>query len=281
VQCAVPAFPVHVCPARFCPTPTPPLLASCALTFLVESRGGNTPLGKASRDDSDLAESFNGKASIEARGGGDEQQPAPRTKSHASFIRAEASGTPRRGVGSRGGDGSPSAAIAPASGNSLHTGGQSSRRDRDRGSTREGESFRKGADGSARPDTSGKPGVSPASQRQHASQEKRKSDVPQDMQSSKSGTESKIDKIVCTRYKLGRVLGKGSFGVIHSAVDIHTNEMVAVKIESKSVKVSCSAAPMPIHALYPLRISCPLSDPYRAFNIQSGNPSPDCTRKCR
>ena len=74
------------------------------------------------------------------------------------------------------------------------------------------------------------------------------------MHSTRSGTEGKIDKIVCTRYKLGRVLGKGSFGVIHSAMDIHTNEMVAVKIESKSVKVSCSAAPLPIHTLYLLCI---------------------------
>lgn len=38
--------------------------------------------------------------------------------------------------------------------------------------------------------------------------------------------------IVCKRYLLIRLIGRGSFGVVYHGRDIITNEMVAVKLES-------------------------------------------------
>lgn len=40
---------------------------------------------------------------------------------------------------------------------------------------------------------------------------------------------------VCDRYKVGRELGQGSFGVLHKGVDPKTEEPVAIKFEAKSI----------------------------------------------
>jgi serine/threonine protein kinase len=45
-----------------------------------------------------------------------------------------------------------------------------------------------------------------------------------------------MEVIICNKYKLGRLLGEGSFGKIFEGININTNEKVAVKIEKKSEK---------------------------------------------
>ncbi|VAH59307.1 unnamed protein product [Triticum turgidum subsp. durum] len=45
-----------------------------------------------------------------------------------------------------------------------------------------------------------------------------------------------MDRIVGRKFKLGRKIGSGSFGVIYLATDMDTYEIVAVKIESSSSK---------------------------------------------
>lgn len=45
-----------------------------------------------------------------------------------------------------------------------------------------------------------------------------------------------MERIIGEKYKLGRKIGGGSFGVIYLATDIDTGEIVAIKIESKQTK---------------------------------------------
>jgi hypothetical protein len=46
-----------------------------------------------------------------------------------------------------------------------------------------------------------------------------------------------IPALICSRWQVKRCIGKGSFGQIFLAQDMHTNEQVAVKMEAKTAKL--------------------------------------------
>lgn len=186
------------------------------------------------RDDSDIAEKFHGKASLDARG----SERSPSDKKAAAAQKSDSvllTGGTSRGAA----DASPGAPAQPRTGDipaaptsSVSVTSATRRAQRDDKGRQEGSGWGNGE---------GKDGNKTPQSVKQSGREKSKTDTAQDWgTSSRSATDDKVDRIVCTRYKLGKVLGKGSFGIIHSATDIHTNEMVAVKIESKAVKVRCT-----------------------------------------
>ena len=51
-------------------------------------------------------------------------------------------------------------------------------------------------------------------------------------QLSTTGKDSRVGAMVANRYKLGQIIGSGSFGELRHAIDCQTNELVAVKLEA-------------------------------------------------
>lgn len=45
-----------------------------------------------------------------------------------------------------------------------------------------------------------------------------------------------MEKVICSKYKILKKIGEGSFGKIYAGEDIETHECVAIKIESKSIQ---------------------------------------------
>lgn len=65
---------------------------------------------------------------------------------------------------------------------------------------------------------------------------------PTDSKTGPKAKDERIGTLVANKYKLGQIIGSGSFGELRHAIDVKTNELVAVKLEE--VKAGQKSVPL-------------------------------------